>query len=480
MKSKSFVTIGIIPRERFSLTADTIQKIVECTSVPYRLIVIDCNIPEPYRKQIERALPLNKSVEVMRFDRYLLPNVSRNHVVAESDDEFVCLIDNDVLVEPGWLDSLVARCKEQSVRVVRPAVFKHGKIHFDCTLGPVSTAVGVPGYRKQIGTRTESNEFDPASPQRPVEWLEMHCLLFRRSVFSVIGPLDERLNTREHVDLSLALRSERIPIVFEPASCVHFFPPPPIRRNEREFFYFRWDVSRAVASNARVKTKWNLAHYQSNINWVIGRQARVNRLRHFFNEALRPPALVSKLPGRVTRELNERRKRWKRSAARRRFGSLPGLESGPLRVPINEKDTRYIRAGSVTFGVEKRLPRHNDSGVSLHVFSEHSGGRLVERFRVDCLHDSPHYHYVFQDQGINQKFLIDPLVVEDTQGWALDFIRRSLPEIFATVAPVETTILVDKAEIERVLPQVERAMRRATDWRDDREIAYQTVSVGND
>jgi Glycosyl transferase family 2 len=466
-ESMPSLTIGVVPRERFCLTAETIRRIVANTSAPYRLIVVDAATPDRYRSQFERALPVDRSVQLLRFDRHLLPNESRNRIVAATEDEFLCLIDNDVLVEPGWLEPLVAACEAESAGVARPVVLKSGDVHFDRGLGPLSTALGTPGCRAQIGGRSRPSEFDPQEGRRQVDWLEMHCLLFRRSVFSVIGPLDEALSTREHLDLSLALRSRGIPIVFEPESRVHFVPPPPVHPDERPFFFFRWDVDKAIASNARVRTKWNLSRYRSNVDWVLARRSRVDRAGGFLAEMRERLAPVRSFPRRVERAVNERRKRLDRSAAQRRFGILPGLEAGSLRNVLCEEDTRFIRAGSVTFGVERRLPRDKDVGVSLHVFTEHGEDGRLERFRIDCLLESPHYHYVFQDQGIHQKFWIDPLVVEDTQAWALDLIRRRLPQILMTVGGAYTAALADMAEIERVLPEVESAMVQATDWTVD-------------
>ena len=76
------VAIGVIPRERFNVAAEAVRRIVKHTSVPYRLVIIDCNMPERYRSEVEHALPASAPVDVLRFDRYLLPNESRNHVVA--------------------------------------------------------------------------------------------------------------------------------------------------------------------------------------------------------------------------------------------------------------------------------------------------------------------------------------------------------------------------------------------------------------
>ena len=44
MTSAPSVTIGVVPRERFSLAAEAIERIVEHTSVPYRLVVVDTTI----------------------------------------------------------------------------------------------------------------------------------------------------------------------------------------------------------------------------------------------------------------------------------------------------------------------------------------------------------------------------------------------------------------------------------------------------
>jgi hypothetical protein len=78
--------------------------------------------------------------------------------------------------------------------------------------------------------------------------MEQHCLLFRCSVFDRIGPYDEELNTRDEIDLSLALYKAGIGVVFEPKCEVHYIPPYPPRPDETDYFFMKWDIERTVKS----------------------------------------------------------------------------------------------------------------------------------------------------------------------------------------------------------------------------------------
>ncbi len=60
------VTIGVVPRERFSLAAESLQRIFDCTDLPFNLIVVDCNIPARYRQQMDEVLNGRSNVKVIR------------------------------------------------------------------------------------------------------------------------------------------------------------------------------------------------------------------------------------------------------------------------------------------------------------------------------------------------------------------------------------------------------------------------------
>ncbi len=80
MKQK--VTIGLIPRERFSLASEAIQTIYEHTTIPFDLVIVDCNIPEKYLAQINHVLLGRRNFQIIHSDHYLLPGQSRNLVLS--------------------------------------------------------------------------------------------------------------------------------------------------------------------------------------------------------------------------------------------------------------------------------------------------------------------------------------------------------------------------------------------------------------
>jgi hypothetical protein len=264
------ITIGFVPRERFSVASKCLQRIFDCTPIPFNLTVVDCNIPQVYWQQMEMVLRNRGNVRVIRVDRYLLPNQAKNLVIQKSTDDFICLMENDVLVEECWLTNLIAACEEHPADVAVPLILEGqgGPVHFDNNLGHIKMAQQSDGLKIEIVPRSTPKELDSSASRRSTHFMEVHCLLFRRKVFSRIGPFDETLNTREHVDLSLALHSAGVPVVFEPKSRVTFLPPPFVEPDEREYFYFRWDIERATMCHDRIRERWNLLNLPSSIDFV--------------------------------------------------------------------------------------------------------------------------------------------------------------------------------------------------------------------
>ena len=72
----STITIGFFPRERFSLAAESLQRIFDYTCIPFNLIVVDCNTPKVYWQQMEQVLRGRRNVNVIHKNHYLMPNQS--------------------------------------------------------------------------------------------------------------------------------------------------------------------------------------------------------------------------------------------------------------------------------------------------------------------------------------------------------------------------------------------------------------------
>jgi GT2 family glycosyltransferase len=281
------ITIGFLPRERFVTAAESLESLYAHTTLPFRLLVVDPATPPRYLAEMREVLARHDNWRIISVDRHVLPAVSKNLVLAETQDEYVCLLENDNLFSPGWLEALVDACEEHPADVAAPLI-REGRGttgHFDHHLGTVVPSTAVPG-RWEV--RPIDRPRDALTTRQPVEFVEQHCLLFRRAVFDRIGRYDEELNTRDEVDLSLALRHAGATVVLEPRSIVNYVPPTAAPEDdELPFYRLRWDLDRAQTSRERIRERWDLVETPGDLEFV--------RYRTHIPELPRVPAAQAAL-----------------------------------------------------------------------------------------------------------------------------------------------------------------------------------------
>lgn len=268
------VTIGFVARERFSKAASCLERLFDCTALPFRLVIVDGNIPRRYRDEMEKVLQGRSNVQVIRKDHYLLPNRARNLVIQHCDDEYLCLIENDVLVREGWLSRLLTVCEDYPADVAAPVLLEPGEdqtdhFHGDPRLGQVEEWLEDGRVRRRILPGQPPGP--PGATHVPIQFPESHCLLFRRAVLARIGPLDEELTSRDFIDLCLQLHHARAVVVLDTGCRVTVQPPPPVEAEERDFSLFRWDTRRANWSHHRIQQRWNLEELPSALGFAIER-----------------------------------------------------------------------------------------------------------------------------------------------------------------------------------------------------------------
>jgi len=106
------VAIVVVPRERFSYAARSLESIYEHTDYPFSLVYVDGGSPAATRRYLAQKAREN-SFQLIRTNHYLSPNQARNLGGKDVNSKYVVFIDNDVLVTPGWLGALVG-CAEQT------------------------------------------------------------------------------------------------------------------------------------------------------------------------------------------------------------------------------------------------------------------------------------------------------------------------------------------------------------------------------
>jgi hypothetical protein len=259
-------TIVMTARERHALTEVSIESIVKNTKCPYRLIYADVQSPDWLRGRLEKRAK-EWHLEVVRLDDDLWPHQVRRRLAGLIDTDYVVYIDNDVLVEAGWLETLMACADETGAGVVGPLYLlgdgeRPPKIHM---AGGKLTEL-----RTDQGTVLEEahqlvNE-DPVRVARklvrqPCDFAEYHCLLVRAELVRDGELFDQDiLCVHEHIDTSLTAKQRGYATFMEPNARVTYLALADYMLDDLPFLRKRWSREAGEASIAAFSKKWRIAN----------------------------------------------------------------------------------------------------------------------------------------------------------------------------------------------------------------------------
>jgi GT2 family glycosyltransferase len=143
-----------------------------------------------------------------------------NSGARHAQGDYVLFLNNDTVVQAGWLDALVdAAESDPKVGVVGPKlIYEDGRLQ---DAGGIVFADGTTKNRGRHG--------DASAPEynrmREVDYVSGCCLLVRRDLWNRVGGFDERYAPAyyEDVDLAFAARREGFRVIYQPrAVVVHF------------------------------------------------------------------------------------------------------------------------------------------------------------------------------------------------------------------------------------------------------------------
>ncbi|RMF69288.1 MAG: glycosyltransferase family 2 protein [Cyanobacteria bacterium J069] len=302
------VTIVVGPRERFSHTQESLESIYRNTLYPFELVYVDVCTPPVIQKYLN-AQAQEKGFTLIRTDYYISPNQARNvglrQVLKAAKSQYVVFLENDVVVEPGWLTQLVKCAEETGAEVVGPLTCI-GKPE----LGVIHNAGGAtyilndvkPDGRVKRRLRQEAYLTGKAIAQVQdqmhriqCDYVEFHCLMARTDLFGRIGLLDEgMLATREHIDFCLSVKevggkvycdreavvtTDTVGIAENKKGLEELFgsnPLPDFKWYDLPYFMVRWCNAWDRASLDHLRRKWNLAEdsYFKKRYQIIGNRRR--------------------------------------------------------------------------------------------------------------------------------------------------------------------------------------------------------------
>ncbi|MFI4923555.1 MAG: glycosyltransferase family 2 protein [Vicinamibacteria bacterium] len=301
---KPRVTLVVTARERHGLTERTLASIVENTQAPYGFIYASGATPPALMARLRERAPA-LGLAIADVDPKLFPNQIRRQLIGAIDTDYVVFVDNDVVVEPGWLDALVACADETGAGAVGPLYLVGGddrppRIHM---AGGKLEWTETPAGRKLSEDHVDMGE-DASAPhvREAVDFLEYHCMLVRTSLARDGALFDPDIAcVHEHIDLATTLRERGHRTWSEPKSRVTYLGRGLWNAEDMQYLRYRWSRAAADASIAAFCRKWNVIDddesFQGVRSFVRFHKSRIDPLREGLAghprlaEAMRPGEL---------------------------------------------------------------------------------------------------------------------------------------------------------------------------------------------
>ena len=222
------VTIVVSPRERFEQAEMSLAACFENTSTPFKMIYIDGGSPRPIAKTLKHEVEIRGHTYIRR-NGFLTPNDARNLALPLVDTDYIAFIDNDVVFQPGWLDTLIKCADETGAGLVTPTILVGPAArmpdlsihHAGGILEVESDDTGKTLYRRHgyehqpyLATRDQLKRQETGCT-------EFHVVLARKAMIDEIGPFDPKLvGFTDEIDMALAARAKGWKIFYEPDAVV--------------------------------------------------------------------------------------------------------------------------------------------------------------------------------------------------------------------------------------------------------------------
>jgi glycosyltransferase involved in cell wall biosynthesis len=233
-----FVSITIQTYNRATLLADTLESLrsLRCPrAVEYEILIIDNNssddTPDVIRRYARLLAPRLRSA----FEPRQGLSHARNRALAEAQGEIVSFIDDDVVVDPGWLEAVCSAFAEHAATVV-------GGRSYLIYPEPPGRPAWLPVYREDMYSRLDHGPDTLVNTDKALFGLNFSVL--RQKAMDVqgfdvsLGRNGNRLACGEESDLLARLRQAGGVAVYEPRAVVgHKIAPERLTR--------RWLLRRA-------------------------------------------------------------------------------------------------------------------------------------------------------------------------------------------------------------------------------------------
>jgi Glycosyl transferase family 2 len=265
---KSSVGIVYTMREKFGWVLPSLTRLYAFTEMPFTLYIVDGCYPAEVRAGMEAFLSEHadegKVVWIQSKD-FLYPNESLNAAVDQVREECLCLIQNDVLVDPGYMSAMLRTFEATDCEIVAPLTWEYEG-------GTRDLHRGRDGTGEEIVRVDDGLLVDQACPVEEVAgykrcgYFEMHALMMTTKAARALTPLP-RLSSREQYDFGIRAFKAGMRAFLAHDAFVGYVTPP-LQAMDRAFFAFRWDEHQALQSHRYLASECKVRNLPDVLPWV--------------------------------------------------------------------------------------------------------------------------------------------------------------------------------------------------------------------
>jgi len=254
----SFTSIIILTHNQLEYTKKCIDSIFKYTKEPFELIVVDNGSTDGtvgYLKKAKSSKLKAKSSNCCEGFKIIENKENRgfamgnNQGMAIAKGDYVLLLNNDIVVTPGWLEKMLAKLKEEKVGIVGP------RTNYVVGSQLVPKVTYSDNDMKGMGKFAERWSCEHAGKSFEIDRVIGFCMLIGRDVIEKIGGLDARFGSGnfEDDDFCLRARVAGFKIVVADDVFVHHF-------GSRTFIGAKIDYRCSMESNwVKFKNKWGIS-----------------------------------------------------------------------------------------------------------------------------------------------------------------------------------------------------------------------------
>ena len=211
------VSIIIPVHNRWDLTGPCLDSVFDCTSISFEVIVVDDASTDETPENLKKYGP---RIRVIRNEARRSFSENNNQAAKIARGKYLCLLNNDTWVTPGWLEGMIEVAEREAFVGVIGNKHLFPKTHLLHHCGMAVTKSGEPLH---LHPHTDPS-LPAANYERDLQMVTFACCLIPRDWFEKLGGLSEEFrNGFEDCDFCLRTRKAGRRIIYTPASVIYHY-----------------------------------------------------------------------------------------------------------------------------------------------------------------------------------------------------------------------------------------------------------------